>query len=128
MTASPVMAVTRPVQNVGQLPGRLSAASQVLRYGDRTASGTAGGRKGEAGRTHLQQPSAFHATPVRRTQFNGIKLDRTHRTALVMIVDGLRRGEGDCEEQEPLGVAEAVAVQLAEAGHAVADRLRVHEQ
>jgi hypothetical protein len=44
MVASPVMAVTRPVQNVGQLPGRLSAASQVLRYGDRTASGTAGGR------------------------------------------------------------------------------------
>jgi hypothetical protein len=44
MVARPVIAVMRPVQKLGQVPGRLSAASQVLRYGERTTRGTAGGR------------------------------------------------------------------------------------
>src|SRR5205823_3483489 len=35
-----------PRQNVGHTPGRASAASHVFRYGERTASGTAGGRTG----------------------------------------------------------------------------------
>ena len=44
--AIPVIPVTRPVQNVGQVPGSVSAANQVLKYGDRTANGVAGGRIG----------------------------------------------------------------------------------
>src|SRR6266567_5316695 len=44
--AIPVMAVMRPVQNVGHVPGNTSAGSQVDRYGERTASGVAGGRIG----------------------------------------------------------------------------------
>jgi len=46
ISAMPVIAVVRPVQKVGQVPAGLSAGSQTLRYGERTASGTAGGRIG----------------------------------------------------------------------------------
>src|SRR5581483_9723994 len=46
MRAMPVIAVVRPVQKDGQVPASWSAATQVLRYGDRTARGTAGGRTG----------------------------------------------------------------------------------
>src|SRR5579884_2109185 len=46
MRARPVMAVTWPVQKVAQEPGRVSAASHELKYGERTASGVAGGRIG----------------------------------------------------------------------------------
>ncbi|BCJ56243.1 hypothetical protein Asp14428_77180 [Actinoplanes sp. NBRC 14428] len=63
MTARPVMAVVRPVQNEGQLPGRLSAASQVLRYGERTASGTAGGRRSPAPGEACAAPGEACAAP-----------------------------------------------------------------
>ena len=42
----PVIAFVRPAQNDGHVPARLFAPCQVERYGDRTASGTAGGRIG----------------------------------------------------------------------------------
>src|SRR5580692_2721272 len=42
----PASCVRRPFQKVGQVPGSVVPGSQVLRYGPRTASGTAGGRIG----------------------------------------------------------------------------------
>lgn len=39
--AIPVIAVTAPVQKVGHVPGSESPGNQVVRYGDRAASGTA---------------------------------------------------------------------------------------
>ena len=59
--AIPVTAVTAPVQNVGHVPGSESPGNQVVRYGDRTASGTAGGRSGEK----LDAAAAAYAWPDR---------------------------------------------------------------
>src|ERR1700722_8943160 len=42
----PAMAVVSPFQNVCQVPGDTVEVCQVLRYGERTISGTAGGRIG----------------------------------------------------------------------------------
>ncbi len=42
----PQNAVVRPFQNEDQVPVSVSEACQVLRYGERTASGVAGGRSG----------------------------------------------------------------------------------
>src|SRR5215510_1432839 len=44
----PAISVGRPVQNVGHMPGSFVPGSQVLTYGPRTTSGTAGGRIGYA--------------------------------------------------------------------------------
>src|SRR6202035_1715676 len=44
----PVSCVRRPSQNTGHVPGSTVLGSQVLTYGPRTTSGTAGGRIGWA--------------------------------------------------------------------------------
>ena len=66
----PVMALLAPVQNVGQLPTGLSAGIQVLRYGLRTTSGTAGGRTGVVDAAALYElftSSSVHACATRST-------------------------------------------------------------
>src|SRR5437667_2188254 len=85
--AIPVIAVTAPVQKVGQAPGSESPGSHVVRYGDRTANGTAGGRSGSkveetagaataaVGKPSDSTPAASAARPPSPAQRNSSRRD-----------------------------------------------------
>src|SRR5439155_26694472 len=85
--AIPVIAVTAPVQKAGHAPGSESPGSHVVRYGERTANGTAGGRSGSrvdetpgaataaAGKPSPSTPPASAARPPSPAQRNRSRRD-----------------------------------------------------
>jgi hypothetical protein len=80
----------RPVQNVGHVPGRLSAASHVLRYGDRTASGTAGARSGSNRGVGVPLPAAGAAVSAEAVDA-GIPVDATAAAPAPATADQRRK-------------------------------------
>jgi hypothetical protein len=89
--AMPVIAVTWPFQNVGQVPGRLSAGSQVLRYGERTASGVAGGRIGLNVEPVARAPPDVCGVPVAQPASASSGSAATERPAAEVIRSRFRR-------------------------------------